>query len=56
MNNRERGEGARDVHPATELNDAKQLLVRIVSMLSKMCRCRLIRSSTPAWKKPVCPT
>lgn len=27
-----------DVHPAIELNDAKQLLVRIVSMLSKMCR------------------
>ena len=27
-----------DVYSATELNDAKQLLVRIVSMLSKMCR------------------
>jgi hypothetical protein len=27
-----------DFHPATELNDAKRLLVRIVSMLSKMCR------------------
>lgn len=27
-----------DIRPATELADAKQLLVRIVSMLSKMCR------------------